>query len=449
MRITCTLLLALALSGCAPSEAPPNRRDAPAIGTLPAMKSFPVRRATPPQRSNAEIVRDFVDLSFQMESGRQLPIFTRYEGPIRVAMRGPVPATARADLDRLISRLKSEAGIDIAAAQTGNLTIEFVSKNALRRAVPHAACFVVPRAQSFSDYRKGRSGSAADWVALRKREAITIFIPSDVSPQEIRDCLHEEVAQAIGPLNDLYRLPDSVFNDDNFHTVLTGFDMLILRTTYASELRSGMSKAEVAARLPGLLARYNPAGQGRSPHFASENRAWKNAIETALSPRTSAPARQNAAMRALAIAEQSGWHDVRRGFSHFVLGRASLTRKGEVALASYLQAGVYYAQAGTQVQEAHIAMQLAAYALSTGRPQTVLEITNKHIPVALKAENAALLATLLLAKAEALDMLGQTEEARIVRTDSLGWARYGFGADSVVRSRVNEIRSLRPRQGNQ
>jgi len=34
------------------------------------------------------------------------------------------------------------------------------------------------------------------------------------SPQEVRDCLHEELAQALGPLNDLYRLPDSVFNDD-------------------------------------------------------------------------------------------------------------------------------------------------------------------------------------------------------------------------------------------
>jgi hypothetical protein len=83
---------------------------------------------------------------------------------------------------------------------------------------------------------------------------MAVFMPADVAPQEVRDCLHEEVAQAIGPLNDLYRLPDSVFNDDNFHTVLTGFDMLILRATYAPELRSGMTRAEVAAALPGILA---------------------------------------------------------------------------------------------------------------------------------------------------------------------------------------------------
>ncbi len=45
----------------------------------------------------------------------------------------------------------------------------------------------------------------------------------------MRDCLHEELAQALGPLNDLYRLSNSVFNDDNFHSVLTGFDMEMLR----------------------------------------------------------------------------------------------------------------------------------------------------------------------------------------------------------------------------
>ncbi len=70
---------------------------------------------------------------------------------------------------------------------------------------------------------------------------MAIFLPGDVSPQETRDCLHEEMAQALGPLNDLYRLGDSVFNDDNFHTVLTGFDMLVLRTYYAPDLRSGMT----------------------------------------------------------------------------------------------------------------------------------------------------------------------------------------------------------------
>ena len=57
---------------------------------------------------------------------------------------------------------------------------------------------------------------------MRERQRVAVFLPADAAPQELRDCLHEEIAQALGPLNDLYRLPDSIFNDDNVHTVLTG-----------------------------------------------------------------------------------------------------------------------------------------------------------------------------------------------------------------------------------
>ena len=63
-----------------------------------------------------------------------------------------------------------------------------------------------------------------------------IFLPLDTTPQDVRDCLHEEITQALGPANDLYRLPDSIWNDDNFHGMATPFDMLILRALYQPEL---------------------------------------------------------------------------------------------------------------------------------------------------------------------------------------------------------------------
>jgi hypothetical protein len=42
--------------------------------------------------------------------------------------------------------------------------------------------------------------------------------------------------------------------------------------------------------------------------------------------------------------------------------------------------------------------------------------------------------------------MGRSSEARTVRLDSLGWARYGFGPDEVVRARLNEIAALTPRR---
>jgi hypothetical protein len=445
-RPALSLLLAL-LAACAPVDAPPDRRAAPAVGGLPAMRSFAAAWPTPPQRPNAEIAQDFLELTFRMETGRALPVLTRFEGPVRVGMRGAVPPTALHELDRLIQRLRSEAGIDIARAapgERGNLNIEFLPRAQMQRAVPQAACFVVPRNENFAAFRRGRRPGEAAWTSLATREAATIFIPSDVPPQEVRDCLHEEVAQALGPLNDLYRLPDSVFNDDNFHAVLTGFDMLVLRAIYSPELASGMTEAAVAARLPALLARLNPAGERPGATQRRESRAWIDAVEESLSRRAPPAQRRAAAMRARLIAEREGWRDPRLAFSHFMVGRAALAREPALALASYREAAALYRAGGHRIQEAHVAMQLAAYALSSGNYGEAVALADTHARTALRAENAALLATFLFIKAEALEAQGRVGEAQAVRLDSLGWARYGFGSEDEVWVRVGEITALRP-----
>ena len=73
--------------------------------------------------------------------------------------------------------------------------------------------------------------------------------------------------------------------------------------------------------------------------------------------------------------------------------------------------------------------------------------TNRTMPVVAAAENAALMATLMLVKAEALSMKGRSKEAAAVRIDSRGWARYGFGSDAQVKARAAEISAL-ARRGN-
>ena len=67
-----------------------------------------------------------------------------------------------------------------------------------------------------------------------------------------------------------------------------------------------------------------------------------------------------------------------------------------------------------------------------------------HIDTARRRENAALLSTLLLLRAEALELENRAAEAQAVRLDSLGWARYGFGSDWAVRAKMREIASLNP-----
>lgn len=450
--LACIASIAILLSACAPipsAQVSMNRPSASVSGTTqPPLQSFPALPAAAVTRGNADIARDILDLEFFMESGRPLPVFTRFEGPITVALEGDVPPTAHADLARVMARMRSEAGIDIRPAlpgSTASVTIDFQPRAAMRRSVPTAACFVVPRVGSFAEYRASRSSGLVDWATLTKRERVAIIVPSDTAPQEVRDCLHEELAQSIGPLNDLYRLGDSVFNDDNFHTVLTGFDMLVLRVHYDPALSSGMTRDEVAARLPDILARLNPAGENR-PVTGAANlapRAWVAAVDAALNPRGTEGARFAAAQRMLAIARAQGWQDNRLAFSWFALGRAQVGRDIPAATAAFKQAqAIWQRLPGGAVRSAHVDMQLAAFALADGRFAETLALTDRAIPVVRGAENAALLATLLMMRSEAYSALGRDDEARSARLDSLGWARYGFGTDTQVRARLSDISGL-------
>ncbi|WP_170358870.1 DUF2927 domain-containing protein [Ruegeria arenilitoris] len=409
----------------------------------PVTQAFGTPRPFPPARSNTNIAADFVELHFSLESGTALPVFTRFEGPITVRLTGAPAPTMQSDLTRLLTRLQREARIDIRQVNDGqaNITIEAVTQRQIQRLLPQAACFVVPNASSLEEYNRDKRKTKSSWRALRSRERLAIFIPNDVSPQEMRDCLHEELAQAIGPLNDMYRLPDSVFNDDNFHTVLTGFDMLILRATYVPELQTGMTREQVAQVIPGVIARLNPRGANLPVQPISETpREWIDAVQLAVGKGRASPRQMRAIDRAMRIGREQGWTDHRRAYPHYLKARLGEFDAPEEAQREYAIALQYLrATPGTELQRAHISVQTAAYALTQGRGPAALQDLDRAIATMTRAENASMLATLLLLKAEALKQAGKPEQARSVRLDSLGWARYGFGSEMVVSSLMQDV----------
>ncbi len=452
MLLRALVPLAFLAAACTPvQQSGTPTRAVVSNATLPPVKAFSTPRPTPPARANRDIARDFLDLTFELESGRTLQRMTRFEGPITVRVTGTPPPGMTSDLKALLTRLRSEAQIDISltSAASANITIQAVSRRDIRKALPQAACFVVPNISSLRQYRAARRNGAANWALLENREQIAIFLPNDTSPQETRDCLHEELAQALGPLNDLYRLPDSVFNDDNIHAVLTGFDMLVLRAYYDPSLRNGMTRNEVAARLPAILSRINPRGDRLSSNPLPETpRSWIDAVQTALGPGTAPGSRRAAARQALAIAQQQGWSDHRLGFSHYALGRLMQSQDIAAAHRHFQEADRAYRSAeGYGPHRAFVATQLSAYAISAGQSREALEIITPKVATAARYENAALLSTLMLLQAEALEMEGKLEQAGALRLDSLGWARYGFGPDWAVRAKLREIAALSPIKG--
>ncbi len=447
MKAALVLIGLLVVAGCASTET--SRRANPDID-LPPMRVFAKGNPSPPRQSNARIARDFLDLAFRLENGQRLPNFSRFEGPITVAVRGVAPATLDRDLDRLLARFRREAGLNISRAKPGtaaNITIQPVTRAQIQRVAPSAACFVRPNVSSWDEYRARRHDRDTFWTLLTRRTRMAIFLPRDVAPQEIRDCLHEEIAQALGPVNDIYRLSDSIFNDDNFHTVLTGYDMLILRAYYDGALQTGMSEAQVAAQLPALLARLNPAGGRRGiapPELAQPD--WAAAIGAATSLRTSKARRRIAAERAVNLAKRQPNATGKLALSYYWFGRLSLPTNPDRAINAFLAARQLYGQTpGTAIQSAHVALQLAAFQLSAGNPDQAIRLVDQNLDVTRRAEHAALLSLMLLVKAEAFELKNNSRAAADIHREALAWARYGFGSDAEVRARAKEILAISPR----
>lgn len=448
IRAACiALLLPLAACGAEPTVT----RLAPTATTLETPNQFGAGPGFGDAHSNPELVRDFERLTFELESGRSVPVLSRFEGPITVRLTGQsVTRTTSRDLDVLLSRLRNEAGLNIsrvASNKPANISIELVSAGAMHRVAPNTACFVAPNASSWTDFLRIRKTKKADWTKLKTRQQMAVFIPNNVSDQETRDCLHEETAQALGPLNDLYDAHDSIFNDDNFHAVLTGFDMDILRLTYAPELSSGMARQQVMDRLPTLVDQMRPnapSGPTR-PAPGTTPQSWKDAIETALGPGTADNARAPAARWALEVARSNGWRDSRLGFSLYAVARLHAQSDPDRALAAFAEADrVYAALPQSDLQRAHIAIHRAAYALSSGHFDDVVALTDQYIPVAKRGQNAGLLSTLLMIKSNALTGLGRMDAAERARVDSFGWAGYAFTSTNEIAKRYQEISEMVP-----
>lgn len=446
MRVAIAALALAVLSACTPTGQVQRLDAGPSI-TAPLAPYRPgAPHPFPANRPNSEMVQDFLDLGFAMESGRPIAQFSRFEGPVRIITNGAVPTQTISDLDRLIARLRAEAGIDVARVAdapegTNTITVEFMPRRQMQAIVPSAACFVVPNVSSWSEFVANRRSAAIDWTRVVTRTRAAVFVPTDTTPQEIRDCLHEEIAQAMGPLNDLFRLSDSIFNDDNFQTTLTGFDMLVLRVWNSPELQPGMTRDQVAAQLPTLFNRMNPAGRQHSSQIAGATpRAWQQAIEQALASSGGVTDRRAGAIRALSLARSQNWTDSRLALSLMLSARLAPRDQGEAAMDALLAAAAIYRETpGGEVHAAHIDMHLAVQALASGQSDMVLDLTARALPAAERTENAAFAASLGFIRAEALALQGRTAEAERLRVDSLPAARYGFGSEDAARARMDEI----------
>ncbi len=73
-------------------------------------------------------------------------------------------------------------------------------------------------------------------------------------------CIHEELTQTLGLMNDDPDVRPSIFNDDQEFALLTEHDEILLRILYDPRLRPGMQAEEARPLLPEIISEIRPGG---------------------------------------------------------------------------------------------------------------------------------------------------------------------------------------------
>ena len=431
------LILVLALGACTPlSNVPKGRDGSYATAPMPAYPRFgQALPAGTTAYSNDSLADLFVQLTHGLEWGARRPNLIRYERPVVVGLSGPGSAAYAGFLDRYLAQLRGNAGLDIARrAGAQNLFIRFVPGNAFRRRVPSHACVVAPGAVRWADFRSGpgRYGSGA-FERQRALTAMTVFIPDNAEPYLIRICLIEEIAQALGPANDLYGLGSSIFNDDGAHVWPTRLDYLMLRVLYAPELRTGMDRATTRRRALLALNRLNPAGR-RAPPLPNAARpapaGWAKAIRAAFDRTDTRTDRVAAARRAVSLAQRRAPNSAYHCRALSALLRIADARSAGIEGATKTAARVCSAAHGSgDIRLAQLKLDQARLLYLAGSPQGALATLRGLERAFADHGQEERLSALYALQAAALRAIQQGKRSFEARRRAAEWGAYALGRD--------------------
>ncbi|MEO0821135.1 MAG: DUF2927 domain-containing protein [Pseudomonadota bacterium] len=441
-RFALAAAAAALLTACSPG------RDAPYRAT-PAPQTAAFASAVPAGHTryqNASLAIAFVGLTHDMEWGGARPHLVRYEAPVRVALEGPGSRQYDPFLARFLGFLREGTGIDIAPAAPpaeANLHVRFVPGRSFARVLPAVSCLVAPGDLAWEAFEAEpeRFGGEA-LAAMRRLEAVTVFLPQTAPPHLVRGCLIEEIAQALGPANDLYSLGPSIFNDDAAHVWPTALDLLMLRVLYAPELETGLGREETAAGARRALDRLNPEGlaPGVAPLRIADERAflpWRASALGVFSRNAEPGERRARAERALRLAERRAPGGAHHCVALMTLGRVLAASAPGEALAVLDEAETVCARRfGTDdIRLARIRAERAAALFTIGRTGEALAATE---PLAAPFEAHAQeerLAGLYALRTALFHAMDRPAKAEAARAEARLWGAYALGEDSEALAR--------------
>ncbi|MGH6932175.1 MAG: DUF2927 domain-containing protein [Dongiaceae bacterium] len=194
--------------------------------------------------TNAQASANLIEIMFGSEFvGEATQIVRKWTGPMRIAIYALEPERYRALVEGHLGRLRQLTGLAIelvdnkAAGQ--NAYVLIVGRSQFYDlAERHLGPGKNPRTNTYLDcfgyfYSAAGSGEISE---------LTAVMPNFATNEQLRQCVIEEITQAIGLPNDSFTVRPSVFNDDDQFPDLTWQDELFLRMLYDPRVKPGMSR---------------------------------------------------------------------------------------------------------------------------------------------------------------------------------------------------------------
>jgi hypothetical protein len=286
LPLTCLLkaaLVALAMSigAAAPAAAQDslnaNRRAIDAWERQLLAKGF-LRTDLAPRDApytNAELARNFREIVFKIEfyyqgdkrvARRLDSSLSKWVAPIRYRIDGDaVTAEDVRTIRAFAGRLQVLTGVSFTETTAANANfIISIESEAGRRRLSQSYRDGVDRqlGRRLEDWSEDISwpcGGTA-WERGGVIDFAHVYIKAEAQGLMRESCIHEEIAQALGPGNDYPLARPSIFNDDEEFALLTEHDEMILRVLYDARLRPGDRAETSLTTVRNVIVDLRPSG---------------------------------------------------------------------------------------------------------------------------------------------------------------------------------------------
>ncbi|MEM1316094.1 MAG: DUF2927 domain-containing protein [Pseudomonadota bacterium] len=258
-RAAPALALLAGLAACAPSTQERYALLSDAYEQAGLMRAESAPEDAPFDK--ADLVRNFERIAFYSEFSRsdgrlevrRSPVsLVKWQGDVTWNLEGDGVTEADREAYRVLAdRLEALTGLDFVETDARPSVLILIASAELRRDFVQMLRRrgVADRMQLIEEWADNDLYPCVGQIGwfeengVRQSRAM-IVIKEETTGRLRESCIHEELAQALGLLNDDDRVRPSIFNDDQEFALLTEHDEYLLRILYDPRLEAGMTREE-------------------------------------------------------------------------------------------------------------------------------------------------------------------------------------------------------------